>query len=77
MQIRTEAEACFRPVHDVAVRQKVMPWQLRAAMSLAKFDQSLGKPGEARKKYSSQFDEFTEGFQITDLIAAASVLSQL
>jgi len=72
-----EAEACYLRALEVARRQRAKSWELRAATSLSRLSQSLGKREEARKLLGETYSWFTEGFGTADLIEAKALLDEL
>ena len=73
----TEAEACFHQACAIAQQQQAKSWELRAATSLARLWQSLGKRREAHDLLAPVYGWFTEGFGTADLIDAKKVLDEL
>jgi predicted ATPase len=74
----SEAEACFHKALDVAQSQGALSFELRAAISLARYRQSLGNAkDEAFDRLVSVYGKFTEGFGTADLIAAKDLLATL
>ena len=71
------AEECFMQSLDLARRQEARTWELRSAMSLARFWRKGDRTGEARALLDAVFSRFTEGFDTTDLKAARRLLAQL
>ncbi len=71
------AEACFRQALDVARRQGALAWELRAAMSLARFWRGQQRASQARKLLGPVYRRFTEGFETADLIAAKALLASV
>ena len=71
------AEAAFRQALDVARRQSAKSWELRAATSLARLWQRLGRKQEARALLAPVYDWFTEGFDTQDLKDAKALLEEL
>src|SRR5262249_23462424 len=61
-----DAVACFHQALAVARRQEAKSWELRAAMSLARLWQQLGRQAEARELLAPIYGWFTEGFDTTD-----------
>jgi hypothetical protein len=72
-----EAELQFLQALDLARRQEVPSWELRAATSLARLWRNLGRPGDARAQLASVYDRFTEGFETADLRRAKQLLDDL
>ena len=75
--VLTEAEACFQQALDVARRQQAKSLELRAAMSLARLWQQLGKQTEAQDLLAPIYGWFTEGFDTADLQDAKALLDEL
>jgi predicted ATPase/DNA-binding winged helix-turn-helix (wHTH) protein len=73
----SQAEQCFLDSLELAGRQGALAWQLRTANSLAVLRVAQGRLGEARAVLAPIHDRFTEGFNNTDLNAAARLLRQL
>ena len=61
----------------IAHRQEAQSLELRAAMSLARLWQRLGKGGEARELLAPIYGWFTEGFDTADLQEAKALLEDL
>jgi len=61
----------------VARRQQAKPWELRAAMSLARLWQHRGKRAEACQLLAPVYGWFTEGFDTADLQEARVLLEAL
>lgn len=57
----------------LAERQAALAWQLRAAISLARFPEP-GRTDEAMSRLGEVFGRFSEGHQTADLIVARSIL---
>jgi predicted ATPase/DNA-binding winged helix-turn-helix (wHTH) protein len=72
-----QVEACFQQALDVARRQQVKSWELRAAMSLSRLWQQQGKQAEARELLAAIYGWFTEGFDTADLQDARALLDAL
>jgi predicted ATPase len=72
-----EAEAWFRQALAVARQQQAKSLELRAAMSLTRHYQKLGRYAEARPTLAECYDGFTEGFDTPDLQEAKALLEQL
>jgi predicted ATPase len=71
------AEACFFRALDIARRQGALFWQLRAALSLARLRVRQGRRDDARQFLAPVYDQFTEGFETTDLRGARAILENL
>jgi predicted ATPase len=72
-----EAEECFRKALDTARHQQAKSLELRAAMSLSRLWQHLGKQEEARQMLADIYGWFTEGFDTADLQEAKALLEEL
>jgi predicted ATPase len=72
-----EAEASFRKALEVARSQGAKSFELRAAMSLARFLQRHGRTAEGRELLAQCYGWFTEGFDTPDLLDARDLLGQL
>ena len=57
-----KAEAFFDRALAVARQQQAKSWELRAAMSMARFWRDRGKRDEARELLAPVYGWFTEGF---------------
>ena len=73
----SKAESCFNQSIEIARRQKAKSLELRAAVSMARLYQKQGKPGEARDLLGQICDKFTEGFDMTDLREAKTLIEKL
>jgi predicted ATPase/DNA-binding winged helix-turn-helix (wHTH) protein len=71
------AEKCFHRALDVARDQGALSWELRAAMSLARFWRGQQRVSHARKLLAPVYRRFTEGFGTADLIAAKALLASV
>ncbi|MBN1659119.1 MAG: AAA family ATPase [Anaerolineae bacterium] len=71
------AEACFEQALEAARRQEAHLFELRAAVSLARWWQSRGRRIEARQLLVDTYGWFTEGFDTPDLREARALLLQL
>jgi class 3 adenylate cyclase/predicted ATPase len=67
-------ESHFQQSLAIARRQNAKSFELRAATSLARLWRDQGKRDEARELLAPIFGWFTEGFDMTDLIEAETVL---
>ena len=74
---QAEAETWLQRALDVARRQQAKLLELRAAMSLARLWQQLGKCGEARELLAPVYNWFTEGFDTADLQEAKGLLEEI
>jgi class 3 adenylate cyclase/predicted ATPase len=73
----TEAEGDFRRALTVAQEQGTRGFELRAALSLARLLNEMGRCGEARDCLAPAYGWFTEGFETSDLKAAKALLDEL
>ena len=71
------AEELYRKALSVAEEQEARLWELRAAMSLARLRRDQGRRGEARNLLGPIYNWFTEGFDVSDLKDAKSLLDEL
>jgi class 3 adenylate cyclase/predicted ATPase len=78
---RGEAEAavepCFETAIGIARRQGARSWELRAAISFARFRQSQGRAADAKEQLAPVYGWFTEGFDTRDLKEAKALLGEL
>jgi len=72
-----KAEAYFERALAVARQQQAKSWELRAAMSMARFWRGQGKRDEARDLLAPVYGWFTEGFDTLDLKEAKALLDEL
>ena len=72
-----EAEACYQRALQIARRQCAKPWELRAAISLARLWQQQDRRGEARAILSRTYEWFTEGLETKDLREARALLETM
>ena len=72
-----KAEAYFDRALAVAPQQQAKPWELRAAMSMARLWRNQGQRTEARDLLAPVYDWFTEGFDTLDLKEANKLLDEL
>jgi predicted ATPase len=70
-------EACFDRALAVARSQSAKFWELRTAVSRARFWRDQGKRDEARDLLASVYGWFTEGFDTRDLKEAKALLDEL
>jgi predicted ATPase len=71
------AKDLFRQALDEARRQMSLPWELRAATSLARLLRHHGRHADAIVCLQPIYNGFTEGFGTADLIAAKQLLDEL
>ena len=62
-----EAEEPYRNALGIAEEQEARPWELRAAVSLARLHGDRGRRAEARDLLAPVYGWFTEGFDTEDL----------
>jgi hypothetical protein len=60
---------------EIARRQSALSWELRVAMSLARFWRRHGRADEALHLLASTYGRFTEGFETSDLIRARNLMA--
>jgi predicted ATPase len=72
-----KAEAYFERALAGARQQQTKSWELRAAMSMARFWRDQGKRDEARELLAPVYGWFTEGFDTLDLKEAKGLLEEL
>jgi predicted ATPase/DNA-binding winged helix-turn-helix (wHTH) protein len=71
------AEGSLLSSIDCARRQSASGWELKAAIPLARMWRQHGRSGDARAMLADIYQQFTEGFQTHDLIAARKLLAEL
>jgi predicted ATPase len=71
------AEARFHNPLTSARRFGLRPWELRAAISLARLWRDQGRRAEARDLLAPVYGWFTEGFETADLKEAKALLDEL
>ena len=71
------AAARFRRALELAQRQEMKTWELRAAVSLGRLWRGQGRPQAARDLLAPIYTAFTEGFDTLDLQEARSLLDAL
>ena len=69
-----DAEHCFVRSLALARRQGALAWELRTTTDLAKLVASQGQSEKAHELLLPVFQQFTEGFDTTDLMAARRFL---
>ena len=72
-----KAAEYFQRALTVAREQQAKSWELRAAVSMARFWRDHGKPQQARELLASAYGWFTEGFDTLDLKEAKALLGEL
>jgi predicted ATPase len=72
-----EIERCFRSALDAARRQNAKSLELRAALSLSRFQAEQGHESEGRQLLAGIYGWFTEGIDTADLKHARAVLEPL
>jgi predicted ATPase len=73
----SQAAAAFTLSLSIARRQGSRSWELRAAASLARLLIHQGRSAEAYQLLAPVYATYTEGFDTTDLQAAAALLQDL
>ena len=71
------AEELYRKALSIAEEQGAKLWELRAAVSLARFRLDQGRHAEARDQLAPVYGWFTEGFDTPDLKEAKALLDEL
>jgi class 3 adenylate cyclase/DNA-binding SARP family transcriptional activator len=71
------AQAEFLRAIDIARGQSAKLWELRAAVSLARLWRDQGRHAEARDLLAPVYGWFTEGFEVSDLKDAKTLLNEL
>jgi predicted ATPase/DNA-binding winged helix-turn-helix (wHTH) protein len=74
---RDDAEACFMQSLALCRKQGTRAWELRTATDLATLFAGQGQPERGRALLQPVFEQFVEGFDTADLVAAKSLLSTL
>ena len=72
-----EIETCLQKAIAIARHQKAKSLELRATVSLSRFQIVRGKKSEAKSLLSELYDSFTEGLETADLRSAKLLLDQL
>jgi predicted ATPase len=70
-------EELYRKALSIAVEQEAKLWELRAAVSLARFRRDQGRHAEACDLLAPIYGWFTEGFATPDLKEAKALLDAL
>ena len=71
------AEELYRQALSIAREQEAKLWELRASVSLARLRRDQCRHAEARDLLSPVYGWFTEGFDMSDLKEAKSLLDEL
>ena len=71
------AEDCFQGALEIAQEQGALFWELRAALSLARWRIRHDRQDDAIQILAPVYDQFTEGFETADLKQAKALLVQL
>jgi len=71
------AEQAFDKAFAVARSQGALFWELRTAISLARLRISQDRPADAHHILVSVYGKFTEGFEISDMRRARTMMEQL
>ena len=71
------AEACFREALEIAAQQRACFWELRSAISLARFRIARGRNAEAAETLRKVYGSFSEGLDIADMRTARGLLDGL
>ncbi len=74
---RSDALDCFKHAYQIAQEMGAKMWELRAAMSIAKFYAAKGQPEVGRKILQETYDWFTEGLETNELQQAKLLLESL
>jgi predicted ATPase len=76
-QRESSAEACLREALEIAAQQGARFWELRSAISLARFRMGQGRSAEAEETLRNVYGSFSEGFDIADMRTARGLIDQL
>lgn len=71
------AHDCLRRALGIAKEQSGKWWELRSAISLARFDAEHGRRSDAHSLLAPIYNSFTEGFETPDLRDARALLDEL
>jgi non-specific serine/threonine protein kinase len=74
---RDIAEEWFIRARDLANRQHALSWELRTAISLARFLRDRHRAADGRELLAGVYRRFTEGFDTADLRAAKGLMTEL
>lgn len=72
-----DAEACYQKAINIAHRQGVKFFELRATMGLSRLWQKQGRQEQARQQLNEIYEWFREGFTTVDLQKARMLLEEL
>ena len=72
-----EAEPCLIRSIECAKEQKAIAWELRTTTTLARLLATRGRAAEGRERLAAVYDQFTQGLETHDLVAARTLLSEL
>jgi predicted ATPase len=72
-----QAEACFERALTIARAQQTKSWELRAAMSAARFWRDQGMREKAKALLAPTYGWFTDGFDTQDLKKAKALLAEI
>jgi len=76
-QDQTEAERCLTNAIELSRKQGAKWFELRASMSLSRYQFDLHSENEARENMTPIFEWFTEGFDTPDLVEAKALLDEM
>jgi predicted ATPase len=74
---RDEAERYLVAALDCARQQSALAWELRVAMTTARFWSNHGRKRQARDLVATTYKSFSQGFGTSDMIEARQLLSDL
>jgi predicted ATPase len=74
-QNNPKAELCFSDAFQVARQQGALFWELRIALSLARWRVRQDRQNDARNVLAPVYGRFTEGFAAPDLQTARAILN--
>jgi hypothetical protein len=75
--LKEEAEDCFRKAIKIANAKGSKAWELRAAITFARFLIGSNRHDDARRELLAVHDWFTEGFDTPDFLEATALLQEL
>ncbi len=73
----SDVETAYQHALEIAQQQKAKSLQLRAAISLSRFWQKMGRQNDAHALLAPLFNWFSEGVETPDLFAAKTLLKEL